>query len=62
MTRFSQQKLVKSIDTFRSVIAGVQLYYLLVVVSLFFTMIFLKKLMIENFSTLNKTKTVKFHS
>jgi hypothetical protein len=45
-------------NIFRSAIAGVQPYYLLVV-SLFFTMIFLKKLMIENFSTLNKTKTLQ---
>jgi hypothetical protein len=39
--------------------AGVQLYYLLVVVSLFFTMIFLKKLMIEYSSTLSTTKRIQ---
>ncbi len=39
--------------------AEVQLFYLLVVVSLFFTMVFLKKLMTEYISTLNKTKTTQ---
>lgn len=47
------------INIFRSAIAGVTFYYLLVVVSLFFTMVFLKKLMIECISTLNETKTTQ---
>jgi len=38
--------------------AGVQLDYLLVVVSLFFTIVFLKKLMIEYNSTLKTTQGI----